>query len=67
MEAITIHPRSKEETKAFEQMAKALNVPFEKVKEKSKYNPEFVAKIKKGEKDKKSGNYKIIKTEDLWR
>jgi hypothetical protein len=67
MEVITIHPRSKEETKAFEQMAKALNIPFEKVKEKSKYNAAFVAKVKKGDKDKKSGNYKVIKTEDLWK
>jgi predicted adenine nucleotide alpha hydrolase (AANH) superfamily ATPase len=63
MESITIHPKSKEEIKAFEQMAKALNVPFEK----SKYNPDFLAKIKRGEKDKKSGNFKVIKTEDLWK
>ena len=63
METITIHPRSKEETKAFEQMAKALNIPFEK----SDYNAAFVAKIKKGDKDRKLGKYKVIKTEDLWR
>lgn len=62
METITIHPRSKEETKAFEQMAKALNIPFEK----SNYNPEFVAKVKKGDKDRKQGNFKIINTQDLW-
>ena len=44
-------------------MAKALNIPFEK----SNYNAAFVAKIKKGDKDRKLGKYKVIKTEDLWR
>ena len=67
METITIHPRSKEEVKVFEQMAKALNIPFEKGKEKSKYNPAFVAKIKEGVKNKKAGKFKIIKTADLWK
>jgi hypothetical protein len=67
VEVITIHPRSREETKVFEQMAKALKIPFENGKEKSTYNAAFVAKIKKGDKDKKSDNYKIVKTEDLWK
>lgn len=67
METITIHPKSKEEVKVFEQMAKALNIPFEKSKEKSKYKPAFVAKIKEGEKSKKAGKFKVIKTEDLWK
>jgi hypothetical protein len=40
---------------------------YEKVKEKSKYNLGFIAKIKKGDRDKKSGNYRVIKTEDLWK
>jgi len=31
MESITIHPKSKEQIKVFEQMAKALKIPFEKV------------------------------------
>jgi hypothetical protein len=67
MDAITIHPKSKEEAKVFEQMAKALNIPFEKVKTKRAYRPGFVSKIKKGDKDKKAGNYRIIKTADLWK
>jgi hypothetical protein len=70
METITIHPRSKEETKAFEQMAKVLKVPFEKVSSKDKKkkdNSSFVAKIKKGDKDRKAGKFKSIKIEDLWK
>lgn len=67
METITIHPRSKEEIKVFEQMAKALNLPFEKSKEKVGYKPSFIAKIKEGDKNKKAGKFKVIKTENLWK
>ena len=67
METITIHPKSKSQTKVFEELAKVLDLPFEKVKTKSKYNPAFVAKIKKGDRDKKAGNFKAIKTADLWK
>jgi hypothetical protein len=66
MEIITIHPRSKAETKVFEQMAKALNIPFEKGVRK-KYDPKFVAKIKQGDRDRKAGKFKTIKTDDLWK
>ncbi len=31
------------------------------------YNPEFVAKIKVSEKQKKCGDITSIKTEDLWK
>ena len=31
------------------------------------YNPEFVEKIKTSEKQFTTGNYKSIKTEDLWK
>ncbi len=67
METITIHAKSKSQTKVFEQLAKALDLPFEKMKSKSPYNPGFVAKIKRGDRDKKAGNFNVIKTEDLWK
>jgi hypothetical protein len=67
METLLIYPQSKEQVKLFEQMAKALKVPFEKVENKSPYNAEFVAKIKKGDEDFKAGRLKVIKTEDLWK
>jgi len=35
--------------------------------EKSPYDPEFVAKIKRSEQQIKNGEYKEIKTEDLWK
>lgn len=31
------------------------------------YDPEMVAKVRRGREDFKKGNYKIIKTEDLWK
>lgn len=67
MESITIHPKSKSQTKVFEELAKVLDLPFEKGKAKDPYDPIFVAKIKKGDRDKKAGNFKTIKTEDLWK
>ena len=35
--------------------------------EKTLYNPEFVAKINESEQQVKNGQFKIIKTEDLWK
>lgn len=32
METITIHPKSKQQARLFEQLAKALNVPFKRRK-----------------------------------
>ena len=64
---ITIHPKSKTQTKIFEDLAKVLDIPFERVKPGTKYRAEFISKIKKGDYQKKSGNYKTIKTSDLWK
>lgn len=48
-----MHPKSEEQANLFEQLVKVLNVPFEK--EESHYDPQFVAKIKKGEKAAEEG------------
>lgn len=42
---------------------------FVKVSEEKdpEYDPEMVAKVRRGREDFKKGNYKIIKTEDLWK
>lgn len=61
------NPIDAAQEKAVEAIFKALKVPYKKTKEESPYDPEFVAKIKQGEEDKKAGRYKIIKTEDLWK
>ena len=69
MEAITIHPKNKEQLNAIQIILNAMKVPFEKSKvvKKSSYNPEFVAKIKRSEKNFSEGKYATIKIEDLWK
>ena len=36
-------------------------------KEESSYNPEYVAMIKRSQKEARDGKYKAIRTEDLWK
>ena len=66
METILIRPKSKGQIKVFEEMAKALKLPFE-VKEDSPYNPEFVTMVKQADKDFKNGKGKKIKLDDIWK
>lgn len=66
METILIRPNSKEQIKAFEQMAKALKVPFEINKE-SPYKSEFVTMVKQADKDFKNGKGKKVKLDDIWK
>lgn len=68
MEAITIHPKNKEQASLFEQLAKALKVPFEKTKKtESPYNPEFVAKMRESRKQAKEGKTVKISLDDIWK
>ena len=67
MEAITIHPETKEQLNAVEAFLKALKVPFKKTKEKKPYKPEFVDKIKKSKENFAEGKYTTVKVEDLWK
>ena len=50
MEALTIHPKNNEQLEAIKSVLKALKIPFEK--EESPYNPEFVKKIQRAEKNR---------------
>ena len=69
MDAIIVHPKNKEQFSALEIILNAMEVPFEKSKavKKSPYNPDFVAKIKRSEKNFSEGKYTTIKMEDLWK
>lgn len=64
MTTIVIHPQSEEQESLFEQLAKVLNVPFEKSEE-SPYDPEFVKKIEQGREDVKNGLGRKITLEEL--
>jgi hypothetical protein len=68
MQTITLHPRTKKEANLLEQLAKALEVPFEKTEETNGvYNPEFVKKIKQGQKDIRAGKGIKVTIDDLWK
>lgn len=65
METLTLHPKNKEQLAAIKAFIKALKIDF--TTEKSPYNPEFVAKIKRGEAQMKEGKGVKIAVEDLWK
>jgi hypothetical protein len=67
MTAITFHVEAQSDIRFIEQLAQKLNIPYEKSKEKSPYNPKFVAKIKKGEQEIKAGKGTSIAIGDLWK
>ena len=68
MDAITIHPKNKDQASLFVQLAKTLKVPFEKVKKPaSSYDPKFVKKIKQSDEDFKKGHYTKIEPSQIWK
>ena len=70
MEAITLHPKNKSQLSLLKKLAKEMGVAFEtkkQVAEEETYNPEFVAKIMRSEREFEEGRFTAIKTEDLWK
>lgn len=65
METLIVQPDTKEKLDALKAFMKALKISFEKTQ--SPYNPEFVAKIKKGEEDIASGRTKKVSLDDVWK
>ncbi len=65
METLIVHPKNQKQLAAVEAFLKALNVTFKK--EENYYDPEFVAKIKKSEKNFKEGKFTILEVEELWK
>ncbi len=65
METIIVHPKNKEQLSAIKAFIKALKIDF--TTEKSPYNPEFVAKIKRGQDQIRDGKVVKIAIEDLWK
>ena len=66
MAPVTIHPKDQQQWSALKIIFEAMNVPFEK-EEESPYNPEFVAKIKRGEKAAKEGKGMKVDMDNLWK
>ena len=66
METFIVHPENKTQANTVKAVLKALNVSFEKTSDKA-YNPSFVKKIEKSEEEFRNGQFKTVKTEDLWK
>ena len=67
MSNLIVSPESPLQEKALKAFLKALEIPYKAQKEEAPYSPEFVAKIKRAEKQIAEGDYEVIKTEDLWK
>lgn len=65
METLIVHPDNKEKLAALKAVLKVLDIKFEKSK--SKYNPEFEAKILQGDEDIKAGRTTRITLDDVWK
>jgi hypothetical protein len=63
---IIAHPTTSEQVAALKAFVKALKIKFE-IKDEKPYDPAFVKKILQGDQDFESGNFKVIKTDDLWK
>lgn len=68
METLIVRPKNKEQLAALKTFMTAFKISFQENKDdKINYNPEFVEKIQRSEKDFKEGKFKVVKTEDLWK
>lgn len=63
METLIVHPPNEDKLKIVKAFLKAIEVDFEK----SPYNPEFVAKIKEGEKQFREGKGIKKDISNLWK
>jgi hypothetical protein len=67
MEILIVRPKNKEQLKALKAVLKALKIDFKIEKSTEKpYNPEFAAKMKRGEEDIKAGRATKIEPADIW-
>jgi hypothetical protein len=63
METILVYPKNREKLEALKAFLKALKIDFEK----SPYNPDFVAKIKRSDEDIKAGRTSKISLDEIWK
>ncbi|HEX3385746.1 MAG TPA: DUF2683 family protein [Mucilaginibacter sp.] len=63
MGTLIVHPENKEQSDALKTFMKAFKIVFEE--EKSVYDPEFVAKIKKSREQVRNGETRPINIADL--
>jgi hypothetical protein len=66
METLLVYPENNKQLKALKAVMTVLNVKFEK-KEESPYDPEFVKKIERGDKDILQGKTTKITLDEIWK
>ena len=65
---VVAHPSTSEQLTALKAFAKALKIKLEiKTQDDKPYDPKFVERVLEAEKEFASGDFKVIKTEDLWK
>jgi hypothetical protein len=65
---IIAHPSTSEQLETLRAFFTALKIKFEvQTDEAQPYERTFVDKVLQGDKDFENGDFKIIKTEDLWK
>lgn len=62
MEALTIHPKNKEQLRAIKSVLKAMKIPFEK--KESPYDPAFVKMVHDAE-EERDGAITLTSSEDI--
>jgi hypothetical protein len=65
METLRVHPNNEEEMIALQMLLKVMEINFKK-EEESLYNPEFVAKVRRGEKAMKVGKGVKVDLDNLF-
>lgn len=63
MEALTVHPKNREQLQAIKAVLQAMKIPFNESKE-SPYSPEFVNMINESEQQIKEGKCTRVKSVD---
>jgi hypothetical protein len=66
METIVVQPENKEQINALKAIFKAMKIKFS-IKKEKEYDPEFVAKVLKGDEDIKAGRTIKVTLDELWK
>jgi hypothetical protein len=69
METLIIHPEGEDKAKALKGFLKAFNIRFESYidEKQNPYNPEFIAKIERGNDDVRTGHTTKISLDEIWK
>lgn len=67
METFIVQPKNQDQRNALEAFFKKLNVTFRTENRESLYDPEFVAKMNRGDEDVEAGRTTKVTLDDIWR